>query len=88
MGYLNSAIILMTELSSENLRNLSPNILYFGWAIGHILVAFLYFYLPYWYYIIIFFVCLPILLINFFFRPKVESIRSLVVKKKYDEAKE
>ena len=45
-GYLNCSIILMTELSSENLRNLAPNVLYLGWGIGHILVVPFYYLFP------------------------------------------
>jgi len=32
-GYLNACIIYTVEVSSENLRNLAPNIFYIGWVI-------------------------------------------------------
>ena len=68
-GYLNSAIILMTELGSENLRNLAPNVLYLGWAVGHMLVVPFYYLFPEFYVITMVLCCIPILGINFIFKP-------------------
>jgi len=33
-GFMNSCVIYISEISSDNMRNLAPNLLNFCWALG------------------------------------------------------
>ncbi|KAL4508170.1 hypothetical protein ABPG72_021543 [Tetrahymena utriculariae] len=86
-AFFNACIIYLTETTSNTIRQLAPNILSIGWALGQIIIAFLAMINTSWYYFTFIYTAIPLLVLITFSRTIVESPRYLIMKKKFQEAK-
>ena len=77
IGFFNASIVFITEISSENLRQITPNLLLLAWSIGHILIAGIMSTFNHWNIVMFFFIGVPLLLTSFFHSKLSDSPRFL-----------
>lgn len=87
-GFMNNSLVYMTELSSENIRTLTPSLLNMCFAIGQMIFPILVYYFSGWRTIMSLVFTLPIIITFLFYRTMNESPRFLNIKEQWQETRE
>lgn len=87
-GFSISSMVMITEISSDNLRKLAPSLFMMGWSIGQIVIGVISSYYFEWKEMQLFMMGIPLIILTLLQLNIKESARFLVVKKQYPEAKQ